>query len=34
MNIQKGGGFLDDIGLGDALLQYYKVTNTVSKHSY
>ena len=25
---QKGGGFLDDIGLGDALLGYYKATNT------
>ena len=25
---QKGGGFLDDIGLGDALLGYYKTTNT------
>ena len=27
---QKGGGFLDDIGLGDALLGYYKATNTAS----
>ena len=25
---QKGGGFLDDIGLGDPLLNYYKVSNT------
>lgn len=25
---QKGGGFMDDIGLGDALLGYYKATNT------
>tara|TARA_B100000902_G_scaffold69109_1_gene75053 strand:- start:1673 stop:2233 length:561 start_codon:yes stop_codon:yes gene_type:complete len=25
---QKGGGLLDDIGLGDALLGYYKTTNT------
>ena len=27
-NTQKGGGFMDDIGLGDALLGYYKATNT------
>ena len=27
---QKGGGFLDDIGLGDVLLNYYKGTNTIS----
>ena len=27
---QKGGGFLDNIGLGDGLLGWYKGTNTVS----
>jgi len=26
---QKGGGFFDDIGLGDALLGWYKGTNTI-----
>jgi hypothetical protein len=27
---QKGGGFLDNIGLGDGLLAWYKGTNTIS----
>ena len=27
---QKGGGFMDDIGLGDVLLNYYKGTNAIS----
>ena len=27
---QKGGGLMDDIGLGDVLLNYYKGTNAIS----